>query len=367
MADHAPAVDCAGRHRVERGFVAVVDRHRSDDVDFVAVDAVRLERRPNAGRADAEQQQPTTRRDRLGCVFHDGRDAGRLDDVVEAERPAIPDLLVRHAEGLETERAGTVELGSVDVDERNGPRSGKPGVLGEHQTHRARAPDEIPLAGSGVQAVEGVDNAGERLDKRRLRERESIGQAIGMRRQNRDALGEPAGQRCAEAPGIGAQIAATVAAPVASSAEDRGHHSDPIAELETRHLGADTDHRAGELVARDARELRHRKLAVKDMEIRSADARRPNLNGQPAGPNLRFGDIGDLEAMDVREHDCAHGLPFRRRSGPGWRPASHVRRPAASPPRARRQRPTAMPAWGGPSIDTSIGGPIVHRACSGRA
>ncbi len=84
---------------------------------------------------------------------------------------------------------------------------------------------------------------------------------------------------------------------------------DAIAGSDAVHLGADRLHHADGLVAEDGARF-DRRLAVEEVEVRSAD-RRPRHPNDRVGRTLddRRRDVGDLHPAIVGEHDRAHASP----------------------------------------------------------
>src|SRR5262249_57273712 len=94
-------------------------------------------------------------------------------------------------------------------------------------------------------------------------------------------------------------------------AEERGRvPGDPLpAAPFTGRAVTNGDDPAGELVAGNDRVRRGGELAVRDMQVRAADAARPHLHDQLAVPRHRVGDLGHLQLPGLLPHDRAHHAP----------------------------------------------------------
>jgi hypothetical protein len=109
-------------------------------------------------------------------------------------------------------------------------------------------------------------------------------------------------------------------------------HGDALADLHARDLGADTRHRAGDLVAEDHRLLEpHRaEAAVKIVvQIGAADTARLDAHLDLVGPERGGRDRLDAKVFRRVQYGGAHGSP------PGLA-SSHHRYSVADPPKATR-------------------------------
>src|SRR4029453_9856136 len=204
------------------------------------------------------------------------------------------------------EPSGDRKAALLDVDDVHRGGTHPLCQLGHEQPHGARPVDQVAVGELGLQPVEPVHRARQRLDQRApagwqvVREHERVGGRHGHQLGAGPGLGDP--DRLV----VEAEVLPAGLAELALAIGQVRVDGDEVADPEGLDLAAGGDDLAAELVAGDDRVADRRQLAVEDVEVGAADAAGVDPDEDLARPGGRVVDPLDADLAWPLDHHRIH-------------------------------------------------------------